>query len=166
MIFFLEAVTLCLLFTLMVVPSLLKNPLSWISDYPPAIQERAKALGLISGEQKRLPASVIVRKAAGCLLFAAVLALALTFLNGAQTFRDGFLLSYGLWLILDWYDALVLDCLFFCHSKRGILPGTEDMKDAYHDFAFHIKMSVIGMFLGLPVCVLTGLAVKGLQLLL
>ncbi len=159
MVFFIEAAVLCVLFTLMVIPSLLKNPIAWISDYPPAIQARAKALGLIEKEQKRLPVSVIVKKVVGSLLFAAVLALALTFFNGAETFREGFLLSYGLWLVLVWFDALILDCLFFCHSKKVIIPGTEDLTAAYHDYLFHIKMSCIGMVLGLPVCLLTGLAV-------
>ncbi len=163
MIFLTEAVLGCVLFTLMVVPSLLKNPLAWVSDYPPAIQDRARALGLIPEEQNRMPVAALGKKAVFSLLAALGLAVVLVLVNGAETFRQGFLLSYGLWLVLVWYDALGLDCLWFCHSKKVILPGTEDMVQAYHDYGFHIKMSCIGMLLGLPVCLLSGLAVVGLK---
>ena len=59
-------------------------------------------------------------------------------------------------LVVDWYDALVIDCLWFCHSKRFVISGTEDMTAAYHDYGFHIRQSCIGIFIGLPVCLLTG----------
>ena len=162
MVFFMEAVVLCLLFTALVVPSLIKDPLAWVSDYPPAIRERARELGLIPKAQGGLSAAVMMRKAVVSLVGAAVFALALVVFNGAETFREGFLLSYGLWLVMDWYDALVLDCLWFCHSKKAVIPGTEDLTAAYHDYGFHIKMSGIGMLLGLPVCLVAGLLVMWL----
>ena len=43
-----------------------------------------------------------------------------------------------IWLIIDWYDALVLDSIWFCHSKKVRIPGTEDMEE-YKDYCFHIK---------------------------
>ena len=49
------------------------------------------------------------------------------FVNGSRSFLNGFLISYGLWLIVDWYDAIVIDILWLCHSKVWILPGTEDL---------------------------------------
>ena len=159
MLFLGEAVILCLFFTGMVVPSLLKDPVTWVSDYPPAIQQRAKELGLIPADQKRMPPAVIVRKTIAALAIAILLGLILIFVNGAESFREGFLLGYGLWLIVDWYDALVIDCLWFCHSRRAVLPGTEDMVKEYHNYGFHCKMSVVGMALGLPVALLAGLSV-------
>ena len=47
---------------------------------------------------------------------------------------------------MDGYDAFVLDCVWFCHSKRCVIPGTEDLVDAYHDYMFHIKESAVGMY--------------------
>ena len=157
MIFLIEAVVLCLLFTALVVPSLYKDPLSWISDYPPAIRQRAKELGLVSGDADKMPPRVILRKLIASLAAAVIFSLLLVYVNGAETFLQGFLLSYGLWLAVDWYDALIIDCLWFCHSKRAVLPGTEDMQAAYRDYGFHIRMSGVGMLLGLPVCLLVGL---------
>ena len=159
MIFWIEALVACVVFTIIVVGSVNKNPLAWISDYPPAIQARAKELGLIPQEQKRVPASFIAKKAVVSLLVVVLLTLLLVYVNGAETFLEGFLLSYGLWAVVAWYDALVLDCIWFCHSKKIVIPGTEDMVKSYHDYGFHIKMSMIGMLLGLPVSLLAGLGV-------
>ena len=58
------------------------------------------------------------------------------------------MISYGLWLIVDWYDAIVIDILWLCHSKTYILPGTEDMTEAYHDYGYHVKASCVGMLIG------------------
>ncbi len=159
MIFWMEAVVGCLLFTIVVVPSVIRNPLAWLSDYPPAIRARARELGLICAEQKKLPPAVLVRKSVAILTITVLLALALVFLNGARTFGEGFFLSYGLWLTVNWYDTFVIDWLWFCHSKKVMLPGTEDMTDAYHDYGFHFKIGIFGMGLGLPVCLLVGFAV-------
>ena len=75
--------------------------------------------------------------------------------NGADTFWKGVRDSYMIWLIIDWYDALVLDSIWFCHSKKVRIPGTEDMEE-YKDYRFHIKQSCIGMLLGLPACLAVG----------
>ena len=80
--------------------------------------------------------------------------------NSCTGFISAFLTGYGLWLIVDWYDALVLDCLWFCHSPVCIMAGTEDLTEAYHDYGYHIKASAAGMLIGLPVCLIAALAVK------
>ena len=129
MIFLIESIVLCLIFTLTVPLYGLRDPLAMIDSYPPAIA----ALYLLSACAETL-----------------------RIFNRADTFLSGFVTSFLLWLVVDWYDALVIDCLWFCHSKRCIIPGTEDMTAAYHDYGFHIQQSCIGIFIGLPVCLLTG----------
>ena len=59
--------------------------------------------------------------------------------------------------MVNWFDALVLDCIWFCHDKHFVIPGTEDMTDAYHDYGFHIKGSLIGMLLGIPSALTAGI---------
>ena len=76
-----------------------------------------------------------------------------------MTFKQGFSESYVIWLVICWFDALVVDCGWFCHSPKVRIPGTEDMKE-YHDYLFHIRQSLIGTLLGLPVCLLVGLFVQ------
>ena len=159
MIFLTEAIVMCLLFTAAVAASVLRNPLNWISDYPPAIQKRAMELGLVPSDKKRFTPAELTRKTVFSLLMVVMLVLLLIRVNGARTFLEGFLLSYGLYAVVAWYDAFVVDILWFCHSKRVILPGTEDMTSSYHDYWFHIRMSLVGMVLGLPICLLIGLGV-------
>lgn len=38
-----------------------------------------------------------------------------------------------------------------------IIPGTEDMKEAYYDYRFHIKGTLIGMLLLVPLALIAGL---------
>ena len=59
---------------------------------------------------------------------------------------------------MDWWDALVIDCIWFCHSKKAVIPGTEGMKE-YKDYWFHIKGALIGMLYGVPAAILVGLIV-------
>lgn len=48
-----ELIVLFVLFTLAVVPTVLKNPLSMIHDYPTDIYEKAIELGLVKESQNR-----------------------------------------------------------------------------------------------------------------
>lgn len=156
LIFIIECIVLCVLFTIGVAVGM-KDPINGIHDYPPAIIQRVRELGLISDQQIPRSKKVIAKKLLAAIICAVILAVCLKFVNNADTFWRGFLISYGLWSVVDWYDAIVLDCLWCCHDKHFIIPGTEDMVADYHDYWFHIKKSAIGMLIGLPVCLLAGL---------
>lgn len=153
-----ESIIGIVLFTVIIVSLTLKDPLTSVGDYPPAIQKKCIELGLIEDRKTRFTKSDYIRKGAAVIVFAMFFAFVLSKFNGADTFLKGFGISYLIWFIIDWYDALVLDCIWFCHSKKVRIPGTEDMTE-YRDYLFHIKQSCIGMLLGLPACLLTGLFV-------
>ena len=157
MVIIIECLLGILLFTILIVPLTLKNPLISVRDYPLAIREKCIELGLIEKREQRFTRADIIRKGTALLVFVFVFAFILKQFNGADTFWEGFRDSYLIWLIIDWYDALILDCLWFCHSKKVRIPGTEDMEE-YRDYCFHIRQSCIGMALGLPAC----LAVRAL----
>lgn len=146
-----------ILFTIIIVALTLKNPLLSVGDYPPAVRNRCMELGLIEKRKKRFTRADMIRKAAAMIIFVLIFAFILKRFNGADTFQRGFGDSYLIWLIIDWYDALILDCVWFCHSKKVRIPGTEDMKE-YKDYLFHIKQSCIGMLLGIPACLAVGIA--------
>ena len=156
MIFLIEGIVLCLIFTVAVPAYGLHDPLSMIDSYPPAIVARAEELGLVPRVRRQRTPKVLAAKLMFCLAAALGLAAMLRICNGADTFQSGFAASYLLWLAVDWYDALVIDCLWFCHSRRCVIPGTEDLTGAYHDYGFHIRQSCIGMLIGLPVALLVG----------
>ena len=150
-----ESLISCSLFTMIVGSMTYFNPLGMIHDYPPAIQQRVKELGLITDDKNSYSKAFVVRKILAIITFGVILALIVCKFNGADSFITGFTYSYLLYCIVDWWDALVMDCLWFCHSKKVIIPGTEGMKE-YKDYLFHIQGSLKGMLLGLPICALAG----------
>ena len=158
MLLFWECLIGVVLFTLIVVPMTLRDPIASIGDYPPAIRERCEELGLIAHREKRFSKADMVRKVIGAVVLVVLFALLLRHVNGITAFLPAFLMAYTIWLVIAWYDALVLDCLWFCHSKRVRIPGTEDMKE-YKDYGFHIRQSCIGTLLGLPACLAAALVV-------
>lgn len=95
------------------------------------------------------------------LLFALAVLVGLMLMAGADDFKSAFLSSYGMWLIIDWYDSFFLDWVLFANIKCIRLPGTEHMDKAYHQKKYHFTHSLIGMMLGFIPCLLTGFIVAG-----
>ena len=158
MVILIEGLIAVTLFTIIAIPTTIRHPLTALSDYPPAIVKRCVELGIYPERERRFSTMDLIRKAAAVIVFIIAFAFIIKKFNKAETFLEGFRISYILWLIIAWYDALIVDCLFFCHSKKVRIPGTEDMKE-YQDYGFHIKQSLIGSIIGLPACALVGLAV-------
>ena len=159
MVLLVECVIAIVAFTAVVVPATAHDPLGWIGDYPPAIRKRCEELGIVVPVERRFKPSELLRKVVGTLLFTLVLALVLARVNGDASLWQGFRDAYVIWLAVTWWDALVVDCGWFCHSPRVRIPGTEDMSE-YHDYLFHVRQSCIGTALGLPACLLVGLTVQ------
>ncbi len=157
MILAIESVVLCLLFTGMVY-LMSRDPVKTLYNYPPAIQERVRSLpqyeGKIPTQKNKLGAKV-----GASVLFAAVLALILRYVNGYAAFGKAFGYGFLLWTVVNLWDLLILDILWFCHDPRFVLPGTEDMVSDYHDYWFHVKGFCIGEGLSFVVCALAGLIV-------
>ena len=61
--------------------------------------------------------------------------------------------------MVNWFDALVLDCLWFCHDRHFVIKWTEDMVREFHDYRFHIKGALIGMVLAIPAALIAGIVV-------
>lgn len=158
LIFVLEAVVLCVFFTAAILSQMGKPLGTILYSYPPQIVDRVIDLGLVEDKDRNTPSRVkaIKKKWPAVIFLGILIGIIVYFVNGARSFGAGFLVSYGLWLVVDWYDALILDIGWFCHSKKVIIPETEDLVDAYKDYWFHIKGSLIGMALGLPACLIAG----------
>ncbi len=154
-----ETVVLTILFTIAVVAGS-KNPVDTVYDMPEPIINRCLELGLIDESRKADSPQTRRKKLCAAVVIALIMALALYFVNHAGNFLQGFLLSYLIWLIVDWYDCFVIDWIWVCHSKKLIIPGTEDLTDSYKDYRFHFIGSIKGMVIGLPVCLLVGVMVQ------
>ena len=81
---------------------------------------------------------MLLTKGFGVLLFAAIL-LVCARIAGARTFRQGFLLIFGLMAWIGLYDTCFLDWVLFANLPMFRLEGTEHMDAAYHQKWFHAK---------------------------
>ena len=158
MVLIIESIVLCLLFTVMVY-FMSREPIKTLFNYPPKIQERVKSLkeykDLIPTEENK-----IIKKLIACLLFLIIICLVLRFINGYMTFIDSFKYGFLLWTIVNLWDVIVLDIIWFCHDKHFVFKGTEDMIDEYHNYLFHIKGFFIGEGLALIICLLSGIIIQ------
>ena len=99
-------------------------------------------------------------KVLALIVFLGVLCLILRYINGYTAFLESFIYGYFLWTVVNLYDLIVLDIIWFCHDPFFIFEGTEDMKEEYHNYWFHIKGFLIGEGLALIVCLLSGLIIQ------
>ena len=153
-----ETIILGLIFTIMVY-QMSKNPIKEIYNYPPKIQERVKSLKQYKDKIPTQKKKISIKITASIIIIL-IISLIMKYINGYNTFFEGFIYSYIIWSIINWYDAIILDCAWFCHSKRFIIEGTEDMTKEYHNYWFHIRGTLIGEIIGLVVCIIVGLIVS------
>ena len=158
MILIIESVVLCALFTLMVY-IMSRKPIQTLYNYPPKIQERVMSLEEYK-DQIPTRKNKVVAKVGASLMFVVILALILRFVNGYTTFLEAFGYGFLLWSVVNAYDAIVLDIIWFCHDPHFVFKGTEDMVEEYHNYWFHIKGFFIGEGLALVVCALAGAVVS------
>ena len=157
MIIWIEGAILCAVFTIMVF-IISRKPINTLYNYPPKIQERVKSLDeykdSVPTQKNKIAAKLIA-----CVLFVVILSLILRFVNGYETFLEAFGFGFLLWTIVNLWDVVVLDIIWFCHDPYFVFKGTEDMVKDYHDYWFHIKGFFIGEGLALVICALSGLVV-------
>ena len=108
-----------------------------IHNYPPDIQKeyfRTHKRVDVSYKSK----NVILTKGLGIVIFTGIL-LVCALAAGAETFGQGFLLTFGLMVWIGIYDTCFLDWVLFANLPMFRLEGTEHMDDAYHQKWFHLK---------------------------
>ena len=154
----LEGFILCLLFTIGVY-FMSRDPIKSLYNYPPKIQERVKSL---DEYKDKIPTNEnkIVAKLFASIIFLLILCFILRYINGYTTFCESFLYGFILWSIVNLYDLIVLDIIWFCHDKKFIFKGTEDMSSEYHNYLFHIKGFFIGEVLALIICSISSLIIQ------
>ena len=152
MAFLIQSVILCTLFTLDIVKGM-KDPIKGIMSYPPAIRRRVESLPQYQGTIHKEKRIHIWKK----LIFVPIISILLAgacWLGGARNFPDSFLYGLGLFLVVNLWDLVVLDWLWFCRSPKVRLPGTEGMDKEYRDLWFHLRGFLIGVGIGAVVSLL------------
>ena len=156
MIFWIECLAACVLFTIALELVAAGRREVFVNDYPPIVTDRLRKLNIVS-EKPPARRSDIIRKAVAVVVYAIVFALVLRFINGITTFSKAAITAYLLWLVVDWYDFLVIDILMAPFDKFYKMAQVS----AFEKSAvwFHFKGSVRGMIIGLVFAPVVGLLV-------
>lgn len=147
----LEILIMLAIFEFLVFGLLYISPLTFISDYPPEIQEMYYQTQNKQAEKKKMTVIMKIKKIVAVVVFMFIFAWMLH-IAGAKTFVQGLLLSYVYMLCLFVWDTCFLDWVLFANIKRIRLPGTEHMEKEYHQKWFHVKVCLPVV----PVCVVVG----------
>lgn len=83
----------------------------------------------------------------------------LRYINGYNQFTEAFKCSLLIRTIINIYDVLIIDIVWFCHSPKFVFKGTEDIIEEYRNYWFHIKEEIIGQLLGTIICLIIGLII-------
>jgi hypothetical protein len=154
-----ELVIMCLLFLALVTSMMWITPLSFISDYPPEIQEAYYRSQHKEAIKEKINILMILKKVIALIVFLFFFAWMLH-LAGASSFKEGVLLSYLYIFVVFCWDTFFIDWLLFPNIKRFRLPGTEHMDREYHQKWFHVKvcLPMIPVFIAAG-CISAGLLV-------
>lgn len=156
MVFLNESIALCLIFTLMIEIALAKRRAVFTNGYPSVVTDKLRELGLIA-EKPPAKKKDIIRKLTALVVYAVLFALLLRYVNIIEDFLEATLTAYGLWLVVDWYDFLVVDILLApfdqFYRKSGI--SAFDKSAVW----FHFKASLRGMVIGAVFAPIVGLLV-------
>lgn len=155
MILVVQCMIACLLFSIALLVQIRKNdPIKALYNYPPKIQSRVISMkeyeGQIPTKNKKLSTKLI----ASAVIV--VIGVILCKLANTQGFLSAFKHMFILFSVVNIYDLIVIDWVFFCHSKYFRIPGTEDMVNEYQDYMFHFIASLKGMGLGLVLSAIVG----------
>ena len=134
-----ELLIMFLVFGFLAFGLLLINPLTFISDYPPEIQEEYYRSQNKEATREKLTALMKIKKVVALIVFMFLFAW-LIHIAGAKTFVQGLLLSYGYALAIFAWDTFFIDWVLFANVKKIRLPGTEHMDKEYHQKWFHVKV--------------------------
>lgn len=118
--------------------------------------EKQRSLNIVS-EKPPAKKSDIIRKLVAVIIYAVLFAVVLRFVNDITTFLSAVVTAYLLWLVVDWYDCLVVDILLVPFDKFYKMAKVSPLEKSA--VWFHFKASMRGMALGLVFAPLVGLVV-------
>lgn len=156
MIFMIECIVACALFTAALEILCAKRREVFTNDYPPVVIDKLRSLNIVA-EKPPAKKSDIIRKIIAISIYAVLFALVLRFVNGTSTFLDAAVTAYLLWLVVDWYDFLVVDILMAHFDKFYKMAKVSPVEKSA--VWFHFKASLRGMVIGLVFAPVVGLIV-------
>ena len=142
-----------LIFSVLLVGSMLYNPRLWLQDMPADIQTLVPPK---TPQEKRATAILAIPLMAIMLGYPVVSALLAESQQGLQmSFGQAFLHVYAVFMFFNAFDWLVIDwgTMLFWKPQWELYPGTRGAA-GYKDYAFHfrgfLKGTVMGLIFSLP----------------
>lgn len=154
MLFLLESIGACVLFTLMLRIVMAGRQTAFVNDYPPVVTEKLRQLNLIAPKPPARKKDVI-RKLIAVIVYAVAFALLLRYVNRIESFLPAMITAYGLWLAVVWYDFLVVDVLLAPFDKFYKASSVSVFEPSA--VCFHFKASLRGTLIGLGFAPIVGL---------
>lgn len=154
MLLFLQCLILCSLFTLLILPAQYRDPFSQFASYPTKIRQRVYSLPQYKSSINKIEKKNWKRKILGSLLLTVLFAV-IAFYSGKRSFTSAFAHVFVLFSTVNLYDLIVLDLIIFCHSKKLMIPGTEDMIKDYRNPKHHIIGALKGCLIGIFVALIS-----------
>ena len=142
-------------FSLIILIPQYKNPISQLVSYPTAIRKRVESLSEYKDIIKKIKQKSIGKKIFSIIVFAVILAI-ISFFLGGKTFFQTFKYSIIIFMAVNFYDLIVMDIIVFCHSKKLMIKGTEDMIKEYRNPGHHVIGFLKGTGIGIIVALLSG----------
>lgn len=85
----------------------------------------------------------------------------IAYFSNAKNFLAVFKHVFILLFVVNLYDLIVLDICLFNHSKKSIIPGTEDMNLEYKKKRHNIFGVIVGLLIGFLTAPLSATIVYG-----
>ncbi len=126
----LEGFVLCFVLLLVCVVNIRNGAAGGVHYYEPPVRERVVHLGLLTkaeiARNRRLSALPLM---SALVILAPLMAFGV---NGAGSFREGFLQLTAMYLVCGVFDRVFIDWYWVGHKKAWIIPGTEDLMPYIH----------------------------------
>ncbi len=149
--------------SIVIIGSLRFNPRLWLQDYPPEIKALVEPITPTEKRQQRM-VSVLFLAVPIAVLFFSIMRLHAEN-NGNPSFLTLFLNIYGVLMIFNLFDLLILDYLLLTIIKPrfAIIPGSEGVDEqSLHLYRFHF----VGFLKGCIILAVVSVVVASLVTLL
>lgn len=125
MIYVIQLILYCLLFTAMVRFAVRGGAIDGLYFYPKEVQDRAISIGLTDRETMNRKRKVFMTEFYLVMLIALILIIGVW--NGVSDFKIAYLQAFLFLFVMNWYDGVVIDKIWVGYSPFWILPGCEDL---------------------------------------
>lgn len=152
--FLIQSVVLCTIFTLFVTKSIIEDPIASILNYPNKIRERVESIPEYKSSINKIEKEHFSEKIVAIFIVIALSTILIWF-SQKRTFVDAFLYGFALFTVVNLWDLVVIDWVWFAHSKKVRIPGTEDMDKEYRDYIFHLFGFFKGTLIGFAISLIS-----------